>query len=94
MEKREKERRDRTKVEFVSGTATKKPSSTGTSAAAAVGQTTSSSTDEERKRKSKWDQAMPGQQIQAGAILTAVATGTKTAIPAFGTLASKKPKQT
>lgn len=76
MEKREKERRERTKVEFVSGTATKKASSGG-------------GTDEEKKRKSKWDQTVPSSQ---SAVLTSVATGTKMAIPAFGTL-PKKPKQ-
>lgn len=75
MEKREKERRERTKVEFVSGTATKKASNSGT--------------DEEKKRKSKWDQTVPSGQ---SAVLTSVATGTKMAIPAFGTL-PKKPKQ-
>jgi len=71
MEKRDKERRDRTKVEFVSGTAAKK-----------------SSVDEDKKRKSKWDQTAQSQSV----ILTSVATGTKTAIPAFGTL-PKKAKQ-
>lgn len=76
MEKREKERRERTKVEFVSGTAAKK--------------TGSGSADDEKKRKSKWDQTAPSNQ--AAAILTSVATGTKMAIPAFGTL-PKKPKQ-
>ena len=76
MDKREKERRERTKVEFVSGTAPKKPSS--------------GSADDERKRKSKWDQTLPANQ---SAILTSVPTGTKTAIPAFGTL-PKKSKQT
>ncbi|XP_046456925.1 SAP30-binding protein-like [Daphnia pulex] len=76
MEKREKERRERTKVEFVSGTAPKKSGSSG-------------GTDEEKKRKSKWDQTVP---LSQGANLTSVATGTKMAIPAFGTL-PKKAKQ-
>lgn len=76
MEKREKERRERTKVEFVSGTAAKKPGS-------------NSGTEEEKKRKSKWDQTLP---INQSAVLTSVATGTKMAIPAFGTL-PKKSKQ-
>jgi len=71
MEKREKERRDRTKVEFVSGTAPKK-----------------TNVDDDKKRKSKWDQTAQNQS----AILTSVATGTKMAIPAFGTL-PKKSKQ-
>lgn len=91
MEKREKERRDRTKVEFVSGTAAKKPAG-ATGGQTGGSSTTQSGADEERKRKSKWDQTIPAHQ--ASAVLTAVATGTKTAIPAFGTLASKKPKQT
>ena len=77
MDKREKERRERTKVEFVSGTAPKKPSS--------------GSAEDERKRKSKWDQTQPANNQSA--ILTSVPTGTKTAIPAFGTL-PKKSKQT
>ena len=68
MEKREKERRDRTKGKFVSGTAAKQ-----------------SSIENDKKRKSKWDQTSPNQ----AAILTSVATGTKTAIPAFGTLPKK-----
>lgn len=76
MEKREKERRERTKVEFVSGTAAKKTSTSGT--------------DEEKKRKSKWDQTVPSSQ--GASMLTSVATGTKMAIPAFGTL-PKKTKQ-
>lgn len=76
MEKREKERRERTKVEFVSGTAPKKTNTSG-------------GTDEEKKRKSKWDQTIP---LSQSANLTSVATGTKMAIPAFGTL-PKKAKQ-
>lgn len=71
MDRREKERRDRTKVEFVSGTAIKKTTS-----------------EDDKKRKSKWDQTAPNQQ-QSAAILTSVPTGTKTAIPAFGTLPKK-----
>ncbi|KAI9559054.1 transcriptiol regulator protein HCNGP-like [Daphnia sinensis] len=46
-------------------------------------------TDEEKKRKSKWDQTIP---LSQSANLTSVATGTKMAIPAFGTL-PKKAKQ-
>lgn len=75
MEKREKERRERTKVEFVSGTATKRPA-------------TAASGDEEKKRKSKWDQPLPAANPISVAAVT-VATGTKMAIPAFGTLPKK-----
>lgn len=77
MEKREKERRERTKVEFVSGTASKKP-------------TSSAPGEEEKKRKSKWDQAVPANPATI-ATVTTVASGTKMAIPAFGSL-PKKPK--
>lgn len=101
MEKREKERRDRTKVEFVSGTAPKRTCQGTSGQATGAGTTTSGSNPDEEKsrRKSKWDQAVPGAIAQVAgqnpsAIqLTAVATGTRTAIPAFGTL-PKKAKQT
>jgi hypothetical protein len=83
MERREKEKRERTKVEFVSGTATKK----------------STTDSEDKKRKSKWDQTHPSSLANsaaaaataaaAAAVLTNMPTGTKTAIPAFGTLPKK-----
>lgn len=75
MEKREKERRERTKVEFVSGTATKKPAATV-------------SGEDEKKRKSKWDQPVPAVNPTSIPTVT-VATGTKVAIPAFGSLPKK-----
>ena len=60
-------------MEFVSGMATKK-----------------STSEDEKKRKSKWDQTLPSANSGvAAAILTNVPTGTKTAIPAFGTLPKK-----
>ena len=82
MERREKEKRERTKVEFVSGTAAKK----------------STTDSEDKKRKSKWDQTHPSSLANsaaaataaaAAAVLTNMPTGTKTAIPAFGTLPKK-----
>uniref|UniRef100_A0A0V0G705 Putative transcriptional regulator n=1 Tax=Triatoma dimidiata TaxID=72491 RepID=A0A0V0G705_TRIDM len=84
MDQREKERKERTKVEFLIGTAKKA--------------TNGSSTEEElKKRKSKWDQKSSTVQSTvtqpAGIVtLTSSATGTKgTVISAFGTL-PKKPK--
>ncbi|XP_070566376.1 SAP30-binding protein-like isoform X2 [Ptychodera flava] len=101
MAKREKERKDRTKVEFVSGTV-KKVGAGGATAATAT-----SSTDTGKKRKSKWDQSgttvavtlprpaitvvttsVPNPQVVS---VTTTATGTKTTvISALGTI--KKPK--
>nr|CAD7587978.1 unnamed protein product [Timema genevievae] len=96
MDRREKEKKDKTKVEFVSGTAKRPGSGSGAE-------------DEAKKRKSKWDQVgtvgvsstMTGSQggnilKPAGLLqqpsLTTSATGTKgTVISAFGSL-PKKPR--
>lgn len=96
MDKREKERRERTKVEFVSGTAAKKVGPPGT--APSSGNVQSNSADEDKsKRRSKWDQAVPGAAAipsgQSNVQFTSVPTGNKTAISAFGTL-QKKAKPT
>jgi len=96
MDKRQKEQKERTKVEFITGTAKKLGSGEGTI------------TDDAKKRKSKWDVgAMHGvvplatllkpaqvmTQPPGIAPLTTVATGTKAmVISAFGTIA-KKSKQ-
>lgn len=96
MDRREKERKDKTKVEFVSGTAKRPGSGSGAE-------------DDAKRRKSKWDQVgtmvsanMPG-GAQAGHMLkpagllqqpslTTSVTGTKgTVISAFGSL-PKKPR--
>lgn len=84
MEKREKERKERTKVEFI--TATKKS-----------GSKTDLVVPDEKKRKSKWDEPS---QTAAGRIaekfnvnLTSIATGTKTTvIPATGSIPKKSGK--
>uniref|UniRef100_A0A673LT25 SAP30-binding protein-like n=1 Tax=Sinocyclocheilus rhinocerous TaxID=307959 RepID=A0A673LT25_9TELE len=99
MDKLEKAKKEKTKIEFV--TATKK--GTTTNAAALATNTTTSSTDAQ-KRKSKWDSAVPVTLAQP-AILTTTATlpgvvsvtttasGTKTTvISAVGTIL-KKAKQ-
>lgn len=87
MEKREKERKDRTKIEFMTGT--KRPNS-GTEA-----------TTDDKKRKSKWDtQPVPNVTGSRGglpgvinpSVVTGSASGTKsTVIPATGNI-TKKPK--
>lgn len=85
MEQREKERRERTKIEFLTGTAKK------------VSNGTAPAEEDPKKRKSKWDQVVyPAQsaaRIQPGVTtLTSAATGTKgIVISAFGSL-PKKPK--
>lgn len=82
MEKREKERKDRTKIEFVTGT--KKSSSDGG--------------PDEKKRKSKWDSLPQVTGTRPGVVnppvvvssLTITATGTKTTvIPAVGNITKK-----
>lgn len=87
MEKREKERKERTKIEFVTGT--KRPPS-----AADV-------TSDDKKRKTKWDNqpssnvtgsrgGLPG--VINPSVVTGSASGTKsTVIPAVGNI-TKKPK--
>ncbi|KAF4525682.1 hypothetical protein B566_EDAN010673 [Ephemera danica] len=96
MDKREKERKEKAKVEIMTGTAKRnllanilppgKISTTVTSTSAA--QSTTSAGDE-AKRKSKWDQVAGANQQTA---LTANVTGTKsTVISAFGSL-PKRPR--
>uniref|UniRef100_A0A4W4GD01 SAP30 binding protein n=1 Tax=Electrophorus electricus TaxID=8005 RepID=A0A4W4GD01_ELEEL len=100
MEKLEKAKRERTKIEFVTGT--KKGTTTNTAAAP----TTSMSTGltEAQKRKSKWDSAVPvtlaqpvllttSATLPAVVSVTTTASGTKTTvISAVGTIL-KKAKQ-
>ncbi|KAK1801439.1 hypothetical protein P4O66_022706 [Electrophorus voltai] len=98
MEKLEKAKRERTKIEFVTGT--KKGTTTNTAAAP----TTSTSTAEAQKRKSKWDSAVPvtlaqpvllttSTTLPAVVSVTTTASGTKTTvISAVGTIL-KKAKQ-
>ncbi|CAL1546073.1 unnamed protein product [Lymnaea stagnalis] len=88
MERREKEKKERTKIEFLTGT--KKPASVDGSLGPS----------DEKKRKTKWD-AQPAGMIHVSKIpsasqnpgvvnLTAMATGTKaTIIPAVGSLSKK-----
>ncbi|XP_052234269.1 SAP30-binding protein-like [Dreissena polymorpha] len=87
MEKREKERKERTKVEFV--TATKKPGA----------KTEIISITDDKKRKSKWDepsQTTAGRGVdnvnKSSAVnVTAQVSGTKsTVIPATGSISKKK----
>ncbi|XP_069687474.1 SAP30-binding protein isoform X1 [Periplaneta americana] len=96
MDRREKERKDKTKVEFVSGTAKRPGSGSGAE-------------DDAKRRKSKWDQVgtmvaanmtgntqtghimKPAGLLQQPSLTTSV-TGTKgTVISAFGSL-PKKPR--
>ncbi|KAA0714180.1 SAP30-binding protein [Triplophysa tibetana] len=99
MDKLEKAKKDRTKIEFV--TCTKK--GTTTNAAAMTTNTTTASTDAQ-KRKSKWDSAVPVTLVQPTLLtttatlpgvvsVTTTASGTKTTvISAVGTIL-KKAKQ-
>ncbi|ODN02280.1 SAP30-binding protein [Orchesella cincta] len=95
MERREKERKERTKVEFVSGTVKKNIASGSAPGAPSEGET---------KRKSKWDQkgvmpvfatAVSAPTVQPVIVqppFTTSSSGTKgTVISAFGSL-PKKPK--
>lgn len=87
MEKREKERKERTKVEFVTGTKKTK---------------TEPGASDEKKRKTKWDSEISSHQRagnvaaainQGVAHLTSTATGTKsTVIPATGNITKKSSK--
>lgn len=82
MEQREKERRERTKIEFLTGTAKK------------VTNGTAATEEDTKKRKSKWDQVVypqAGQRLQTNVTtLTTAATGTKgIVISAFGSLPKK-----
>uniref|UniRef100_A0A672NJE5 SAP30 binding protein n=1 Tax=Sinocyclocheilus grahami TaxID=75366 RepID=A0A672NJE5_SINGR len=100
MDKLEKAKKEKTKIEFVTGT---KKGSTTNSAAVATNTTTASSTDAQ-KRKSKWDSAVPVTLAQPALLtttatlprvvsVTTTASGTKTTvISAVGTIL-KKAKQ-
>ncbi|XP_016311215.1 SAP30-binding protein isoform X1 [Sinocyclocheilus anshuiensis] len=100
MDKLEKAKKEKTKIEFV--TATKK--GTTTNAAALATNATTSSTADAQKRKSKWDSAVPVTLAQPALLtttatlpgvvsVTTTASGTKTTvISAVGTIL-KKAKQ-
>ncbi|XP_012588493.1 PREDICTED: SAP30-binding protein isoform X2 [Condylura cristata] len=100
MDKLEKAKKERTKIEFVTGT--KKGTTTSATAAAT---TASTAAADAQKRKSKWDSAIPVTTIAQPTILTTTATlpavvtvttsasGSKTTvISAVGTIV-KKAKQ-
>ncbi|XP_059360038.1 SAP30-binding protein isoform X2 [Carassius carassius] len=99
MDKLEKAKKEKTKIEFVTGT----KKGTTTNAAALATNTTASSTDAQ-KRKSKWDSAVPVTLAQPTLLtttatlpgvvsVTTTASGTKTTvISAVGTIL-KKAKQ-
>ncbi|XP_053565043.1 SAP30-binding protein [Bombina bombina] len=101
MDKLEKAKKERTKIEFVTGT----KKGTTTSAPTSTISTTTNSTSDAQKRKSKWDSAIPTTAIPQPAILTTTTTlpsvvtvttsasGSKTTvISAVGTIV-KKAKQ-
>ncbi|XP_062855637.1 SAP30-binding protein [Trichomycterus rosablanca] len=100
MEKLEKAKKERTKIEFVTGT----KKGTSTNSAAVTANTTTTSAADAQKRKSKWDSAVPVTLAQPvlltttatlpGVVsVTTTASGTKTTvISAVGTIL-KKAKQ-
>lgn len=101
MDKLEKAKKERTKIEFVTGT----KKGTTTSATATATATASTTVADAQKRKSKWDSAIPVPTIAQPALLTTSATlpsvvtvttsasGSKTTvISAVGTIV-KKAKQ-
>ncbi|XP_066443917.1 SAP30-binding protein isoform X1 [Eleutherodactylus coqui] len=101
MDKLEKAKKERTKIEFVTGT----KKGTTTSTATGTTSTTTTATADAQKRKSKWDSAIPMTTISQPTILTTTATlpsvvtvttsasGSKTTvISAVGTIV-KKAKQ-
>ncbi|XP_052665078.1 SAP30-binding protein isoform X3 [Harpia harpyja] len=101
MDKLEKAKKERTKIEFVTGT----KKGTTTSAASTTTTTASTTVGDAQKRKSKWDSAIPVTTIAQPTILTTTATlpgvvtvttsasGSKTTvISAVGTIV-KKAKQ-
>lgn len=105
MDKLEKAKKERTKIEFVTGT--KKGAATTTTTTTAATTTTAQNTagTDSQKRKSKWDSAVPVTTMAQPIILTTTATlpavvtvttstsGSKTTIiSAVGTIA-KKAKQ-
>ncbi|XP_061764802.1 SAP30-binding protein isoform X2 [Nerophis ophidion] len=102
MDKLEKAKKERTKIEFVTGT--KKGANASSTAASTTNSSTTAATDTQ-KRKSKWDSAIPATLSQPTLITTTSATlpavvsvtttasGTKTTvISAVGTIV-KKAKQ-
>ncbi|XP_069510862.1 SAP30-binding protein isoform X1 [Ambystoma mexicanum] len=103
MEKLEKAKKERTKIEFVTGT--KKGTVTTTSTTTTTASNTAGTGADAQKRKSKWDSAVPVTTMAQPIILTTTATlpgvvtvttstsGSKTTIiSAVGTIA-KKAKQ-
>ncbi|XP_072229464.1 SAP30-binding protein isoform X2 [Leuresthes tenuis] len=102
MDKLEKAKKERTKIEFVTGT--KKGSNPSSTAASTTSNTTSTTAADAQKRKSKWDSAIPVTLAQPTLItttatlpavvsVTTTASGTKTTvISAVGTIL-KKAKQ-
>ncbi|XP_019939161.1 SAP30-binding protein isoform X2 [Paralichthys olivaceus] len=103
MDKLEKAKKERTKIEFVTGT--KKGTNPSSTAASTTSNTTTSTATDAQKRKSKWDSAIPVTLAQPTLISTTTATlpavvsvtttasGTKTTvISAVGTIL-KKAKQ-
>ncbi|KAM9837785.1 SAP30-binding protein isoform 4-T4 [Aulostomus maculatus] len=102
MDKLEKAKKERTKIEFVTGT--KKGTNPSSTAASTTSNTTTTTATEAQKRKSKWDSAIPVTLAQPTLItttatlpavvsVTTTASGTKTTvISAVGTIL-KKAKQ-
>ncbi|XP_033935490.1 SAP30-binding protein isoform X3 [Pseudochaenichthys georgianus] len=102
MDKLEKAKKERTKIEFVTGT--KKGNNPSNTAASTNSSNTNSTSTEAQKRKSKWDSAIPVTLSQPAAVttssslpavvsVTTTASGTKTTvISAVGTIL-KKAKQ-
>ncbi|TKS90177.1 SAP30-binding protein [Collichthys lucidus] len=103
MDKLEKAKKERTKIEFVTGTK-KGTNPSNTAASTTSNTTTTTATAEAQKRKSKWDSAIPVTLAQPTIItttatlpavvsVTTTASGTKTTvISAVGTIL-KKAKQ-
>uniref|UniRef100_A0A8C7PGE7 SAP30 binding protein n=1 Tax=Oncorhynchus mykiss TaxID=8022 RepID=A0A8C7PGE7_ONCMY len=101
MDKLEKAKKDRTKIEFVTGT---KKGTIPTNAAVPTTNTATTTATEAQKRKSKWDSAVPVTLAQPALLtttatlpgvvsVTTTASGTKTTvISAVGTI-QKKAKQ-
>ncbi|XP_034049760.1 SAP30-binding protein isoform X2 [Thalassophryne amazonica] len=102
MDKLEKAKKERTKIEFVTGT--KKGTNPSTTAAPTTSSTTTTTAADAQKRKSKWDSAIPVTLAQPTLItttatlpavvsVTTTVSGTKTTvISAVGTIL-KKAKQ-
>ncbi|CAN9508949.1 unnamed protein product [Ophioblennius macclurei] len=102
MDKLEKAKKERTKIEFVTGT--KKGTNASSTAASTTSSTTTTTATDAQKRKSKWDSAIPVTLAQPTIItttatlpsvvsVTTTASGTKTTvISAVGTIL-KKAKQ-